>query len=95
MIKIQNSQVKEQIIKRLARAEGQLRGVQKMVAEDRDCKEIIQQLLAVRSAVQSASLSFIEDISTECLLNSDDTPNPEAQHEIIVELIKMLGKFTG
>jgi DNA-binding FrmR family transcriptional regulator len=47
-IKIENPKIKEQIIQRLSRIEGQIRGVQKMISEDRDCKEIIQQLLAER-----------------------------------------------
>jgi len=94
-IKIENPKIKEQIIQRLSRIEGQIRGVQKMISEDRDCKEIIQQLLAVRSAVQSASLNFMEGVATECLLSQDDQQEPEALRETLVDLIKMLSKLTG
>ncbi len=94
MVKIEDNQVKEQIIQRLSRAEGQLRGIQKMVADDRDCKDIIQQLLAVRSAIQSASLSFVEGVATECLLNIDDSQDAESLHSTLLDVIKMLGKIT-
>jgi CsoR family transcriptional regulator, copper-sensing transcriptional repressor len=69
MLKIENPEVKSQVMHRLARVEGQLRGVQKMIADERDCKDIVQQLIAIRSAVQSASLSFMQDVASECLVN--------------------------
>jgi CsoR family transcriptional regulator, copper-sensing transcriptional repressor len=94
MIHIKNPQVKTQAIQRLARIEGQLRGVQKMIAEDRDCKDIVQQLIAIRSAVQSASLNFVQNVASECLLNPEQQDDPQAQQATMGELIKLLGKFT-
>ena len=87
--------MKSQVIHRLARVEGQLRGVQKMIAEDRDCKEIVQQLIAIRSAVQSASLNFVQDVASECLLNSDSQGDPDSQREVMSDLIKLLGKLSN
>jgi len=46
MIQTQNPETKSHINGRLARIEGQLRGVRKMIEEDRDCKDIVQQLIA-------------------------------------------------
>lgn len=76
------------------RIEGQLRGVRKMIEEDRDCKEILQQLIAIRSAVQSASLQFLQDLASDCLLHPEQQDNPEAQHARMADLIKMFGKVT-
>ena len=95
MINIKNPQVKSQVIQRLARIEGQLRGVQKMIAEDRDCKEVVQQLVAIRSGVQSASLSFVQNIANECLLNPEHQNNSEEQRETMADLIKLIGKLSG
>ena len=95
MIHIKNPQVKSQVIHRLARIEGQLRGVQKMIAEDRDCKDVVQQLVAIRSAVQSASISFMQDVASECLLYRQDQDNPEVGQETLADLIKLMGKLTG
>jgi DNA-binding FrmR family transcriptional regulator len=94
MIQTQNPQVKSQVIQRLARIEGQLRGVQKMVAEERDCKEIVQQLMAIRSAVQSASLRFMQEVASECLLTPEDHSDPEAQRATMADLITLLGKLS-
>ena len=94
MLNLKSVQAKSQIIHRLARVEGQLRGVHKMIAEDRDCKDIVQQLIAIRSAVQSASLSFMQDVTTECLANLDHQGDPEAQRVAMSDLIKMLGKLS-
>ena len=89
-----NPEVKSQVIQRLARVEGQLRGVQKMIAEERDCKDIVQQLIAIRSAVQSASLNFIQDVASECLVNLDSQGDPDTQRAVMADLIKLMGKFT-
>jgi CsoR family transcriptional regulator, copper-sensing transcriptional repressor len=94
MIHINNPQVKTQAIQRLARIEGQLRGVQKMIAEDRDCKEIVQQLIAIRSAVQSASLNFVQNVASECLLNPNQQDDLQTQQGTMVDLIKLLGKLS-
>jgi CsoR family transcriptional regulator, copper-sensing transcriptional repressor len=94
MIHIKNPQVKTQALQRLARIEGQLRGVQKMIAEDRDCQEVIQQLIAIRAAVQSASLNFVQNIASECLLDPDQQDDAQGQQATMGELIKLLGKLS-
>lgn len=94
MIQVQNQHSKTAIQERLARIEGQLRGVQKMIDEGRDCQAIVQQLIAIRAAVQSASLSFVQDAAEECLLAPEAAPNHHDQHQKLAELVKMLGKLT-
>ena len=94
MIQTKNPEVKAQIKRRLARIEGQLRGVQKMIDDERDCREVLQQLIAIRSGIQSASLNFLHEVATECLLDMEANDNPTAKRETMAELIKMLGKVT-
>ena len=94
MLKIENPAVKSQVMHRLARVEGQLRGVQKMIADERDCKDIIQQLIAIRSAVQSASLSFMQNVASECLVNFNSQDDPDSQRAAMADLIKLLGKLS-
>ena len=94
MLKIHDPQAKSQVIHRLARVEGQLRGVQKMIAEDRDCKDIAQQLIAIRSAVQSASLSFMQDVASECLTTLEHQGDIETHRAAMADLIKLLGKLS-
>jgi len=94
MIKTNNPEVKAKVKNRLSRIEGQLRGVQKMIDADRDCKEILQQLIAIRAAIQSASLNFMQDVASDCLLNPEPTENPKTQQALLADLIQMLGKVT-
>jgi len=67
-IQTKNPETKSQIKGRLARVEGQLRGVRNMIEEERDCKEILQQLIAIRAAVHSASLQFLQDVASDAEL---------------------------
>lgn len=52
---------KNQIINRLKKAEGQVRGVQNMVIEQRSCKEILQQINAVESAINNVAIILLEN----------------------------------
>lgn len=90
-MKIRNPAVKEDLQKRLKRIEGQLRGVQKMLDEDRECHEVLQQLASVRSAVQGATLIFMKDYASDCLINieSDDK---EKREMLVDDLVSLLGK---
>jgi DNA-binding FrmR family transcriptional regulator len=58
---------KAELIRRLKRIEGQTRGVQKMVEEERNCAEILHQLTAINEAVRSASLMLAEQYAVQCL----------------------------
>ncbi|MCL4395345.1 MAG: metal-sensitive transcriptional regulator [Chloroflexi bacterium] len=62
--------VKTELVKRLKRIEGQTRGVQKMLEEDRGCAEILHQLTAINEAVRSVSLLLAETYAMECLQSS-------------------------
>lgn len=94
MIHTQNPDVIQATQHRLARIEGQLRGVQKMIDESRDCREIVQQLIAIRAAVQAASLNFMQDVASDCLLHQVDSSDPAAQQAMMADLINMLGKVS-
>ena len=77
-------------ITRLKRSEGQLRGIQKMMEEDRDCVDIITHLTAVRSCVyRIIELMFTEYLST-CINQPLD--DPEAQKERLEKAVQYLIK---
>ena len=69
---IQNEDAKVKLVQRLRRIEGQVRGVQSMLEDERDCREILQQLAAVHSAVQATSRIFLQEYATACLLEMDE-----------------------
>ena len=89
-MRIENQESKEKLIKRLRRIEGQLRGVQKMLDEERDCREVMQQLSAVSSAVRSTSRSFFEDYAALCLREMEN--DPDNTRDMLAELLYLLEK---
>jgi len=67
-------------ITRLKRSEGQLRGIQKMIEEERDCIDIITQLSAVRSSVDRVIELLITENLMECINNP--LQNPDEQKNV-------------
>ncbi len=90
-MKIENPQTKTNLINRLRRIEGQLRGVQAMLEEERDCREIMQQLSAISSAVKSTSRSFFQDYAILCLTDLDQGDAVQNQ-QLLQEMIALLDK---
>ncbi len=86
-MKIRSEMTREELRVRLRRIEGQVRGVQKMLDDDRDCREIVQQLNAIRAAVQNATGHFVQSHARECLLAEVDGPTRATLVEDILALV--------
>lgn len=82
-------ETKEQILKRLARIEGQIRGLSKMIDSEQSCEEITNQVSAVKSAIGRVGIIILEQKLTECLL--DGKMNEEKMQSLRKLLIKMAG----
>ena len=82
--------IKSKYITRLKRSEGQLRGIQKMMEEERDCVDIITQLTAVRSSVDRIIELMITENLTSCI--NDPLEDPQAQKERLEKAVKYLIK---
>lgn len=98
-MKIKNLDTKNKLIKRLRRIEGQVRGIQTMLEEERDCREIMQQLSAASSAIKSTSRAFFHDYGTICLTEMDGEivsgkkSDQKARNEkMLQEMIALLDK---
>lgn len=61
--------LQEEIGRRLRRIEGQVRGVQKMLEENRDCEDMLTQAMAIRSAVDQVGARLMEHHIDKCLLD--------------------------
>lgn len=88
-MKVHSTEVKEDLQRRLRRIEGQVRGIQRMVDEERDCRDIIQQLNAVHAAVQNASRLFVRAYAKDCLL----IPDGGSEHrpaDLVDELLDLM-----
>ena len=73
---------KEAVCKRLRRIEGQVRGLQRMVEEDKYCIDILTQISASTKALQAVALELLEDHLRHCVTNAIATGGPDAQDKI-------------
>ncbi len=78
---------KSDLLSRVRRIEGQARGVAKMIEEDRDCSEILQQLAAVRSAAHQAAVALVRAYANECIASNGSSA------EIAEALAKALSRL--
>ncbi|MDT2758031.1 metal-sensitive transcriptional regulator [Enterococcus asini] len=78
------------ILNRLKRAEGQLRGIQKMIEEDAQCVDVITQLSAVRSGVDRVMGMIVAENLKNCLENP--AVNQEVQKQKIEQAVNMIVK---
>ncbi|NLD44755.1 MAG: metal-sensitive transcriptional regulator [Chloroflexi bacterium] len=79
----------DEILGRLRRVEGQIRGIQRMIADHRDCEAIVTQILAARAALDRASLIIVSRHIEECLLDDKHDADPARMKRIVEFLIKM------
>jgi len=84
---------KAKILARLRRMEGQVRGVQRMVEEDRYCIDVLTQLSAVIAAARQTGLLVLEDHIRGCVLGTCRHGHAD-QEEIVEELTEAIERFT-
>ncbi len=84
---------KEALIKRLHRIEGQVRGVERMVDEDRYCIEILTQIAAVTTALESLAFKILDDHVQHCVADALAAGEPDAAQEKSRELLEAVHRF--
>jgi CsoR family transcriptional regulator, copper-sensing transcriptional repressor len=82
---------KEQLLRRLARAEGQVRGVSRMVEEDRYCIDVLTQISAARAALEEISLGLLDGHARHCMLGEGEAP--EDPDEQVEEMMGAVGRL--
>ncbi len=92
--KLSSNNDKELLIKRLNRIEGQVKGIQKMVEEERYCVDILVQISAIRSAISKVGNIILENHIKGCVSNSIKNGEVEKSEELISELMDTINKFT-
>lgn len=94
-MRVTDPQVKNDLLKRLRRIEGQVRGVQRMIDEERDCHEILQQLSAVRSAAYSTSVTLVRSYAKQCLMDPETNVPAEDFIDNVLHALGQVNKTTG
>ena len=83
---------KEPTIKRLNRIEGQVRGIVRMIEEERYCIDVLQQIQAIKSALAKVEDAVLKDHSATCVEHAIDSGDEVEQRKKFNELIDLLSK---
>jgi CsoR family transcriptional regulator, copper-sensing transcriptional repressor len=83
---------KTSVLKRLSRIEGQVRGLTRMVEEDRYCIDIVTQISAVRAALRKAEEEVLRDHIAHCVEHAIVSGDADEQRRKIAELMEVLGR---
>ncbi|MDP4092897.1 MAG: metal-sensitive transcriptional regulator [Bacillota bacterium] len=87
------SETKDELLKRLRRIEGQVKGIQKMMAEDKNCCDIIIQIAAVRAAINKVGSLMLEKHSIECIENAVSSDEKGKAFTDLAKTIQSFMKF--
>ncbi|HVV91355.1 MAG TPA: metal-sensitive transcriptional regulator [Solirubrobacterales bacterium] len=82
---------KNALLRRLARIEGQVRGVSRMVEEERYCIDVLTQIGAIEAALDKVALGLIDDHTRHCVLEAEGGERTAK----VDELVAALGRFVG
>jgi len=84
------SATKDQLLARLRRIEGQVRGVQGMVSDDRYCIDVLTQISAIQAALDKVALGLLDDHAQHCVMGAATDQDREAKTE---ELMAAVGRL--
>jgi CsoR family transcriptional regulator, copper-sensing transcriptional repressor len=84
---------KEQLLKRLARIEGQVRGIARMIEDDRYCVDVLTQLGAVDTALEAVAVKVLEEHVRHCVAGALESGDPKEAHAKSSELLAAVQRF--
>jgi DNA-binding FrmR family transcriptional regulator len=85
---------KDALIRRLHRIEGQVRGIERMVEEDRYCIDVLTQISAVTTALESVAFVILDDHVNHCVAGALASGDPVAAEEKSKELLAAVHRFS-
>ena len=85
---------KSSVAARLKRIEGQVRGVLRMVEEDRYCVDVLTQINAVRAALHKVEEQILRDHVSHCVAGAFASGDPVEQQHKVEELVDTIGRMT-
>ena len=88
------SENKQALVKRLHRIEGQVRGIERMVEDDRYCIDILTQVAAVNTALESLAFRILDDHVKHCVSDALAAGDPEAAQAKSQELLEAVHRFS-
>src|SRR5918999_4803076 len=84
------SATKEQLLTRLRRIEGQVRGIEGMVEEDRYCIDVLTQISAVQAALDKVALGLMDDHARHCVVAGPDELKEDRTEELMAAVARLM-----
>ncbi len=84
------SEHREAVLKRLRRIEGQVRGVEKMVEENRYCIDIVTQVTAIQAALDKVALELLSDHAAHCVAGAEGGDQEEMTDELMAAVRRLV-----
>ncbi len=81
---------KEALAKRLRRIEGQVRGVEGMISDDRYCIDVVTQITAIQAALDKVALGLLTDHAKHCVVGGDSSETDERTTELMGAVKRLL-----
>jgi DNA-binding FrmR family transcriptional regulator len=85
---------KDALVKRLHRIEGQVRGVEKMIEEERYCIDVLTQIAAISTALESVSIKVLEDHVRHCVADALAAGDAEVAQQKSEDLLAAVERFS-
>jgi CsoR family transcriptional regulator, copper-sensing transcriptional repressor len=80
----------DSVLKRLRRIEGQVRGVERMVEENRYCIDVVTQVTAIQAALDKVALELLSDHAAHCVVSAADDEQQERTDELMGAVKRLL-----
>lgn len=84
------SATKDQLLARLKRIEGQVRGVESMVSDERYCIEVLTQIGAIQAALNKVSLGLLDEHVQHCVIGARDGEQEEKTKELMASVGRLM-----
>jgi CsoR family transcriptional regulator, copper-sensing transcriptional repressor len=81
---------KDQLLKRLRRIEGQVRGIEGMVEDDRYCIDVLTQISAVRAALDKVALGLLDDHARHCVMGAEGAERVDRTDEMMAAVGRLV-----
>jgi DNA-binding FrmR family transcriptional regulator len=81
------------LIARLSRIEGQVRGVSRMIEEERYCIEVLNQVQAIKAALRKVEEDLLKDHAAHCVAHAIQSGDAEDQKRKFDELVELFGRY--
>ena len=84
------SATRDQLLKRLRRIEGQVRGVQGMVDDDRYCIDVLTQISAIQAALDKVALGLMDEHARHCVADGPDDVKADRTDELLAAVARLM-----